>query len=99
MGILLRNGLQFTQDLKSSGQGDAASNFLGKGIAVLRSLKLYNKERIIFSHLPFSVSITGVLHVTKALAASLEIPVLPTHTANQEAIPVSRRLSHLSTDL
>lgn len=35
--------------------------------------------------------------MTKALAASLETPELPTQTANQEATPVSRRLSHLST--
>lgn len=97
MGILLRDGLQLKQDLKSSGQADTASNFLGKGIDVLRSFKFLNRERITFSHLPFSVSIMGVLHMTKALAASLEIPVLPTHPANQEAIPVSRRFSHLFT--
>lgn len=97
MGILLRDSVQFKQDLKSSGQADAASNFLGEGMDVLRSFKLHNRERITFSHLPFPVSIMGVLHMTKALAASLEISVLPTHTANQEAIPISTRFSHLST--
>lgn len=63
---------------------------------VLRSLKLDNKERITFSHFPFSVSIMGVLYMTKALTTSLEIPVLHTCTSNQEAITFSRRLSQLS---